>query len=77
LRIGSILSHRFCTTAAMAAHPRHHDILEEAEPKHTLAMVKETEWVLGGPNGVPVRLWMKRPSPQSRLHELEISRPGM
>jgi formate hydrogenlyase transcriptional activator len=61
----------------MAAHPTHHDILEEAERKHILAVLEETKWALGGPNGATVRLWMKRPSLQFRLHKLEISRPGM
>jgi formate hydrogenlyase transcriptional activator len=55
----------------------HLNALEEAERKHVLAVLDETKWVLGGPNGAAVRLWMKRPSLQFHLYKPEISRPGM
>jgi len=55
--------------------PKNHDTLEEAERKHILAVLEETNWVLGGPNGAAIRLGMKRSTLQFRLGKLGISRP--
>jgi formate hydrogenlyase transcriptional activator len=55
--------------------PKHHDTLEEAECKHILAALEETNWVLGGPNGAAIRLGMKRSTLQFCLGKLGISRP--
>jgi formate hydrogenlyase transcriptional activator len=55
---------------------KNHDTLEEAERKHILATLKDTGWVLGGPNGAAVRLAVKRTTLQHRMRRLGISRPG-
>jgi formate hydrogenlyase transcriptional activator len=61
---------------AMGASPKNRDTLEEAERKHILSVLAETNWVLGGPNGAAVRLGMKRSTLQFRMHKLGISRPA-
>jgi formate hydrogenlyase transcriptional activator len=61
---------------AMPVRPTNHDTLEEAERKHILAVLEETKWVLGGPNGAAVRLGMKRSTLQFRMRKLGIARPG-
>lgn len=48
--------------------------LKEAERKHILAVLEDTKWVLGGPNGAAARLGMKRPTLQFHMHKLGISR---
>jgi formate hydrogenlyase transcriptional activator len=59
------------------AGPGMHDTLEDAERKHILAALEETNWVLGGPKGAALRLGMKRSTLQFRLKKLGLSRPGM
>jgi len=61
---------------ARPANSEKHDTLEEAERKHILAVLHDTNWVLSGPNGAAVRLGMKRPTLQFRMRKLGISRPG-
>jgi formate hydrogenlyase transcriptional activator len=56
--------------------PTPHDTLEAAERKHILAVLEETNWVLGGPHGAAARLGLKRSTLQFRLRKLGISRPG-
>ena len=51
------------------------ETLEEAERKHILSVLNDTNWVLGGPNGAAVRLGMKRPTLQFRMKKLGIFRP--
>jgi len=62
---------------AAPSSPRKHDTLDEAERKHIVAVLKDTHWVLSGPNGAAVRLGMKRTTLQHRMRRLGISRPGM
>jgi formate hydrogenlyase transcriptional activator len=62
--------------AAPSAPPTSHDTLQEAERRHILAVLEETDWVLGGPRGAAVRLGMKRSTLQFRMRKLGISRPG-
>jgi len=59
--------------AAPASPPR---TLREAEREHVLAVLAETRWVLGGPNGAAARLGLNRSTLQFRLKKLGISRPG-
>jgi formate hydrogenlyase transcriptional activator len=59
---------------ATGASPTNHDTLEAAERKHILAVLEETQWVLGGANGAAVRLGMKRSTLQFRMRKLGISR---
>jgi len=50
--------------------------LEEAERAHIVRTLKETKWVLGGPNGAAARLAMNRSTLQFRMKKLGIVRPG-
>jgi formate hydrogenlyase transcriptional activator len=50
--------------------------LEEAERAHILRTLKETKWVLGGPNGAAARLAINRSTLQFRMKKLGIVRPG-
>jgi len=50
--------------------------LDDAQRKHILTALQETNWVLGGPNGAAARLAMKRSTLQFRMRKLGISRPG-
>jgi formate hydrogenlyase transcriptional activator len=49
--------------------------LEDVERRHILAVLEQTNWVFGGPNGAAVRLGLKRPTLQFRMQKLGISRP--
>jgi formate hydrogenlyase transcriptional activator len=49
--------------------------LAEAERDHIVRILRETGWVLGGPNGAAARLAMKRTTLQSKMKKLGISRP--
>src|SRR5262245_40336878 len=49
--------------------------LADAEREHILAVLRESGWVLGGPNGAATRLAMKRTTLQSKMKKLGISRP--
>jgi formate hydrogenlyase transcriptional activator len=49
--------------------------LEEAERKHILAVLEQTNWVCAGPNGAAARLGMKRSTLQFRMRKLGINRP--
>jgi len=51
-----------------------HRTLEEAERAHILATLKETRWVLSGPNGASTRLAMNRSTLQFRMKKLGIVR---
>ena len=49
--------------------------LREAEREHVLAVLEETGWVLGGPNGAAARLGLNRSTLQFRLKKLGLVRP--
>ena len=49
--------------------------LEEVERRHILSVLEQTNWVFAGPNGAAVRLGIKRPTLQFRMHKLGITRP--
>jgi formate hydrogenlyase transcriptional activator len=49
--------------------------LADAERDHILGVLRDTGWVLGGPNGAAARLAMKRTTLQSKMKKLGISRP--
>jgi formate hydrogenlyase transcriptional activator len=49
--------------------------LADAERDHILGVLRESGWVLGGPNGAAARLAMKRTTLQSKMKKLGISRP--
>ena len=48
--------------------------LEAAEREHILRVLRETNWVIGGPSGAAARLGMKRTTLQSKMRKLGISR---
>jgi len=56
--------------------PENHDTLQEAQRKHILAVLAETNWVVGGPNGAAARLGMNRSTLQFRMQKLGIVRPA-
>jgi formate hydrogenlyase transcriptional activator len=58
------------------AAPKKYDTLQEADRKHILAALEDTNWVLGGPKGAAVLLGMKRATLQHRMRKLGISRPA-
>ncbi|MBI2359882.1 MAG: sigma 54-interacting transcriptional regulator [Deltaproteobacteria bacterium] len=49
--------------------------LEAAEREHILRVLRQTNWVIGGPSGAAARLGMKRTTLQSRMIKLGITRP--
>jgi formate hydrogenlyase transcriptional activator len=49
--------------------------LQHAEREHILRALRETHWVIGGPEGAAARLGMKRTTLQSRMRKLGIARP--
>jgi formate hydrogenlyase transcriptional activator len=51
-----------------------HDILEETERQQILRAVKQSNWIVSGPNGAAARLGMKRSTLQKRMHKLGIAR---
>jgi formate hydrogenlyase transcriptional activator len=57
-------------------HSGQHQTLEEAERAHILRTLKETRWVLGGPNGAASRLAINRSTLHFRMKKLGIVRPG-
>jgi formate hydrogenlyase transcriptional activator len=56
-------------------HEKNHS-LADAERRHILAILKEAEWVLSGPNGAAARLGINRSTLQYRMRKLGIVRPG-
>jgi formate hydrogenlyase transcriptional activator len=49
--------------------------LEQAEREHILKVLRESDWIIGGPSGAAARLGMKRTTLQSKMQKLNISRP--
>jgi formate hydrogenlyase transcriptional activator len=49
--------------------------LRQAESSHILKILRETNWVLGGPRGAAIRLGLKRTTLVSKMHKLGLSRP--
>jgi formate hydrogenlyase transcriptional activator len=52
-----------------------HVSLADAERDHIVRTLRETDWVLSGPNGAAARLGMKRTTLQSKMKKLGIARP--
>ena len=57
-------------------HNNKHQTLEEAERAHILSVLKDTKWVLSGPQGAANRLGMNRSTLRFRMGKLGIVRPG-
>ena len=62
--------------APSANRPERNDTLDEAQRKHILAALEETNWIVGGPNGAAARLGMNRSTLQFRMRKLGIARPS-
>lgn len=55
--------------------PHSASTLEEAEREYVLKVLRETDWVIGGPSGAAARLGIKRTTLQSRIKKLGITHP--
>ena len=53
--------------------------LRRVESSHIMKILRETNWVLGGPRGAAIRLGLKRTTLVSKMHKLGLTRlaPGM
>jgi formate hydrogenlyase transcriptional activator len=60
--------------APAAAAPNGVATMEAAEREHIQRVLRETNWVIGGPSGAAARLAMKRTTLQSKMRKLGISR---
>jgi formate hydrogenlyase transcriptional activator len=63
------------TAAAVAPSTAVSGTLSDTEREHILRVIRETNWVLGGPKGAAARLGMKRSTLQWKMKKLGISRP--
>jgi formate hydrogenlyase transcriptional activator len=50
--------------------------LQDAEREHILRILRETNWVVGGPLGAATQLGLKRTTLQTKMRKLGISRPS-
>ena len=62
------------TPRASSAAPSGLRTLEDVERDHILQALRETDWVIGGPEGAAERLGLKRSTLRSRMEKLGISR---
>ncbi len=51
-----------------------HDVLEQMERQHILKALKQSNWIVAGPNGAASHLGMKRSTLQLRMQKLGIAR---
>ncbi len=49
--------------------------LEAVDLDHVLRVLRESDWVIGGPTGAATRLGLNRTTLNNKLHKLGISRP--
>jgi formate hydrogenlyase transcriptional activator len=59
-----------------APHHEQHQTLAEAQRAHILRTLRQTRWIVGGPDGAAARLGMRRSTLQFRMKKLGIVRPG-
>lgn len=64
------------TQQAPVAEGGKNQTLEDAERAHILAILKETKWVLSGPQGAAARLGLNRSTLRFRMGKLGIVRPA-
>ena len=50
--------------------------LRQAESSHILKILRQTNWVLGGPRGAAIRLGLKRTTLVSKMRKLGLTRPA-
>jgi formate hydrogenlyase transcriptional activator len=48
--------------------------LEDTQREQIIAVLRQTNWVIGGPAGAAARLGMKRTTLQSKMRKLGIER---
>ena len=58
-----------------AAPPPSNSTLHEAEREQILRVLRESQWVIGGPTGAAARLGLKRTTLTSKIKKLGLSRP--
>jgi len=58
------------------AQPEPAITLRQAESSHILKILRETNWVLGGPRGAAIRLGLKRTTLVSKMRKLGLTRPA-
>lgn len=58
-----------------SGRPSKDDTLAEAQRKHILSVLRDTNWVIGGVAGAAARLGLLRQTLQHRMRKLGISRP--
>jgi formate hydrogenlyase transcriptional activator len=51
--------------------------LQDAEREHILRILKQTNWLVGGPSGAAAKLGMKRTTLQSKMTKLGIEKPNV
>jgi formate hydrogenlyase transcriptional activator len=56
-------------------HPPASRTMDEIERESILQALRQSNWVVGGPQGAAVKLGMKRTTLASRMERLGISRP--
>jgi len=61
---------------SMDAQPEPAVTLRQAESSHILKILRETNWVLGGPRGAAIRLGLKRTTLVSKMRKLGLTRPA-
>ena len=62
-------------SGSTAADQTHSSTLESVEREHILRVLRDTGWVIGGPNGAAARLGLNRTTLNNRLRKLGITRP--
>jgi formate hydrogenlyase transcriptional activator len=63
------------TQQAPVAEDANNETLEDAERTHILGILKQTKWVLSGPQGAAARLGLNRSTLRFRMGKLGIIRP--
>ncbi|MFZ1842902.1 MAG: helix-turn-helix domain-containing protein, partial [Nitrospira sp.] len=48
---------------------------QDAEREQVLRVLRDTHWVIGGPDGAAARLGLKRTTLTSKIKKLGLSRP--
>jgi formate hydrogenlyase transcriptional activator len=59
----------------MATDQSNSNTLEAVEREHILRVLRESNWVIGGPTGAASRLGMPRTTLNNKMQRLGISRP--
>ena len=62
------------STSSNSANGTLHNVLEETERQQILKALRQSNWVVAGPNGAAAHLGMKRTTLQQRIHKLGIVR---